>query len=284
MAGAGLVQIKRRIKSIGNTRKITRAMGLVATSKLRKVKDALIINQEYYKSVIETKDMVLSKLPEETLSIFFQGDEEKDKLYIIVTSDAGLSGGFNVSVINYFRDNIVSKGYSPQIIVVGEKGIGYINKLGYETAAEYVDLPDIPTMKEVRTISQHALELYKSGTVGEVKILYTKFLNPVKQIVTEETLLPITMENEEIEEDYIVEPQAEDMVEDVINLNIRAKILNCLINSKASEQSARMAAMDGATRNADDLLSELQTRFNRIRQSMITQEISEIVGGAEAQK
>ncbi len=284
MAGAGLVQIKRRIKSISNTRKITRAMGLVATSKLRKVKDVLIINQEYYKSVIETKDMVLSKLPEETLSIFFQGDEDKDTLYIIVTSDSGLSGGFNVSVINYFRENIVNKGYSPQIIVVGEKGIGYINKLGYETVAEYVDLPDIPTMKEVRTISQHAMELYKSGAVGKVKILYTKFLNPVKQIVTEETLLPITMENEEIEEDFILEPQAEDMVEDVLNLNIRAKILNCLINSKASEQSARMAAMDGATRNADDLLSELKTRFNRIRQSMITQEISEIVGGAEAQK
>lgn len=284
MAGAGLVQIKRRIKSIGNTRKITRAMGLVATSKLRKVKEALKVNEEYYKSVIETKDLVISKLPEETLNIFFQGDEDKDTLYIIVTSDAGLSGGFNVSVINYFRENIATKGYSPQIIVVGEKGISYINKLGYQTVAEYVDLPDIPTMKEVRTISQHALDLYKSGAVGEVKILYTKFLNPVKQVVTEETLLPITMENGELEEEYIVEPNIEDIMENVINLNIRAKILNCLISSKASEQSARMSAMDGATKNADDLLSELKTRFNRIRQSVITQEISEIVGGAEAQR
>lgn len=284
MAGAGLVQIKRRIKSISNTRKITRAMGLVATSKLRKVKEVLKTNEEYYKSVIETKDLVLSKLPEETLSIFFQGDEDKDTLYIILTSDAGLSGGFNISVINYFRDNIAAKGYSPQIIVVGEKGIGYINKLGYQTVAEYVDLPDIPTMKEVRTISQHAMDLYKSGAVGEVKIVYTKFLNSVKYTVTEETLLPITMENEEIEEDYIVEPKVEDIVEDVLNLNLRAKILNCLINSKASEQSARMSAMDGATKNADDLLSELKTKFNRIRQSIITQEISEIVGGAEAQK
>ncbi|MBP2032392.1 F-type H+-transporting ATPase subunit gamma [Clostridium algifaecis] len=283
MAGAGLVAIKRRIKSITSTQKITNAMKLIATSKLRKVRKKLEANNEYCKLFTSiVNEFVLGA---EEKNIYIDGNKSKAKLYIALNSDTGLCGGFNASVVNE-ADAVMSKDKeNNSLIVVGQKGRMYFKRLKYSTEAEYVDIPDIPTMKEVDTIVYKALDLYRSGKIGEVNIVYTKFISTVRQNVIVEKLLPLKGDKAE-ERNFIVkfEPSIDEMLDDVVKLHLKQKLLNCMINSKVSEQASRMTAMDGATKNANDLLDKLNLKYNRERQSAITQEITEIVGGAEALK
>ncbi|MCI1945312.1 ATP synthase F1 subunit gamma [Clostridium luticellarii] len=283
MAGAGLVTIKRRIKSITSTQKITKAMGLIATSKLRKVRKKLEANNKYcefFSSIVN--EFVLEA---ERNNIYINGNKSSKKLYIALNSDTGLCGGFNANVVNE-TDAVVSKERDNCLLIaVGQKGRMYFKRFGYTTESEYVDIPDIPTIEESGTIAYKALELYKSGKVGEVNIVYTRFISTVKQNVVIEKLLPLEGKKTE-KRNFIVkfEPSADEMMDDVVNLHLKQKILNCMINSKVSEQASRMTAMDGATKNANELLNDLNLKYNRARQSAITQEITEIVGGAEALK
>jgi F-type H+-transporting ATPase subunit gamma len=284
MSGAGLIEIKRRIKSVTNTRKITKAMGLVATSKLRKARIELEVNNKYYNSLNTITSEVLSTLEGFDDSVFIKGNSSNKKLFIIFTSDSGLCGGFNGNIASYLNNNFGDDKLNNVIMVVGQKGISYVKKYGFETVAEYVDIGDIPTSKDAKIISEHAIRLFKTGEVGEVNVIYTKFVSPVKQEVLLEKLLPVHVDNIKNQYDYIVEPGINEVFNNHLSVYLKGKVLNTMINSKASEQSSRMQAMDGATKNANDLLDKLNTKYNRIRQSAITQEISEIVGGAEAQK
>lgn len=284
MAGAGLIAIKRRIKSVTNTRKITKAMGLVATAKLRRARENLTVNDKYYSAVKEAMDIVMNNLEYEE-SLFLKGNHSSKKLFIVFTSDSGLCGGFNSSVVSQAVNVIKADRENSIIMVIGQKGRIYFNKFGYETAAEYVDIPDIPTMKEAKTIYDHALKLYNNGEVGEIHVVYTKFISPVKQIVTDEKILPVEKKALEGDIDPVnLELGYKETLESLIHTYMKAKILNSMVNAKVSEHGSRMSAMDGATKNANDLLEKLNLRYNRIRQSAITQEISEIVGGAEAQR
>ncbi|MHC6181262.1 ATP synthase F1 subunit gamma [Clostridium sp. JNZ X4-2] len=283
MAGAGLVTIKRRIKSITSTQKITKAMGLIATSKLRKVRRKLEVNNKYcelFSSIVN--EFVLEA---EVNNIYISGNRSKNKLYITLNSDTGLCGGFNANVVNE-ADAIMSKDREKCLLIaIGQKGRMYFKRLNYSTEAEYVDIPDVPTIKEADTIVYKALDLYRSGKVGEVNIVYTRFISTVRQNVIVEKLLPL--ESNKVEKrNFLVkfEPSADEMIDDVVALHLKQKILNCMVNSKVSEQASRMTAMDGATKNANDLLSNLNLKYNRARQTAITQEITEIVGGAEALK
>jgi F-type H+-transporting ATPase subunit gamma len=283
MAGAGLIAIKRRINSITNTRKITKAMGLVATAKLRKSREKLIINEQYYNSTVEIMKNILDNL--EYKSIYTHGNKSKKKLYIVLTSETGLCGGFNGNVINAATEQIKEYKEDSLVMVVGKKGKDYFNKLKYETAAEYVDVPDIPTSKEATMIANHAIELFRTGIVGEVYIVYTMFVSAVKMTVLTDKLFPVPFSSGYTPSGTMkFEPSVEDIVDDYIDLYLKECIMYCLLNSKASEHSTRMSAMDSSTKNANDLINKLKLKYNRIRQSIITQEISEIVGGAEAQK
>jgi F-type H+-transporting ATPase subunit gamma len=283
MAGAGLIAIKRRINSITNTRKITKAMGLVATAKLRKSREKLIINEQYYNSTVEIMKNILDNLEDE--SIYTHGNKSKKKLYIVLTSETGLCGGFNGNVINAAIEQIKEYKEDSLVMVVGKKGKDYFNKLKYETAAEYVDVPDIPTSKEATMIANHAIELFRTGMVGEVYIVYTMFVSAVKMTVLTDKLFPVPFSSGYTPSGIMrFEPSVEDIVDDYIDLYLKECIMYCLLNSKASEHSTRMSAMDSSTKNANDLINKLKLKYNRIRQSIITQEISEIVGGAEAQK
>lgn len=283
MGGAGLIAIKRRIKSVTNTRKITKAMGLVATSKLRKVRDRLTINEQYYSRY----SSVIKELFEnyEEHSIYAYGNGSPKKLYIVLTSDTGLCGGFNLSVLNKALDYVSADRDNSLIIIIGQKGRNYFNKLKYKTVAEYVEVPDLPNIKEAREISSNVLEMFINGEVGEINVVYTKFLSGVKQEVQVSKLLPVDIKGRVSFNDKIIfEPDLGEIVENAMKLYINEMILYSMLSSKASEHSARMNAMDGATKNANDLLQKLNLKYNRIRQSAITQEISEIVGGAEAQR
>lgn len=283
MAGAGLIAIKRRIKSVTNTRKITKAMGLVATAKLRKSREKLLINEQFYDSTVELMKNILDNYDD--ISIYTCSNKSPKKLYIVFTSEAGLCGAFNGNVISKAVEIIKNDRDNSVTMVVGQKGKNYFNRLKFDTVAEYVDVPDIPTSKEAGIIANHALELYKRGEVGEIHVIYTKFVSAVKMTVLVEKLLPIPFSSGYMPNDVLnFEPNIEELLEEYISLYLKELIMYCMFNSKASEHSSRMNAMDSSTKNANDLLNKLNLQFNRVRQSVITQEISEIVGGAEAQR
>ncbi|SFC32911.1 ATP synthase F1 subunit gamma [Clostridium uliginosum] len=283
MGAAGLIEIKRRIKSVENTRKITNAMGLVATSKLRKSRKELLVNQKFVESTEKIVKNLASTIFEDEENIYFKANNSKDKLYILMSSDSGLCGGFNGSIVSYLETLVRDEKDNIKIIIVGSKGVSYVRRFGLETIAEYVDIPDIPSVKEVKIIFEKALKMYKEGEVSEVKVVYSDFISPVKQEPKAVNILPVD-KIEGKSGECIIEPEGEEVLNDALNIYLKGKLRNILLSSKCSEQSARMVAMDGATKNANDILSALNLKFNRIRQQMITQEISEIVGGAEAQK
>lgn len=282
MGAAGLIEIKRRLKSVESTRKITKAMGLVATSKLKKVRKELTNNIEYNKLCKNIVDVVISNLPDGYESIYCT-ERTGDKLYIVLTSDTGLCGGYNNNVVAYLKEVLGKESENTKIVLVGSKGLSYIKKYGLTTFNEYVAIPDIPTVAEINKIYNEAIYLYKQGEISEVNIVYTEFISPIKQEPKVVKLLPFEQKGKE-QGNFIIEPDFEEVLNNSIDMYLKSELNHCMLNSKASEQSARMTAMDGATENANDIIRNLQIKYNRIRQSVITQEISEIVGGAEAQK
>lgn len=282
MGAAGLIEIKRRLKSVESTRKITKAMGLVATSKLRKVRNELANNEKYNELCKDIVDVVVSNLPEGYESIYCT-ERKGDKLYIVLTSDTGLCGGYNNNVIAYLKEVLDNESGTEKIVLVGSKGLSYMSKYSLNTFNEYVSIPDIPTISEINKIYNEAIYLYKQGGVSEVNIVYTKFISPMKQEPILIKMLPFEV-NSSKKEDYLIEPDFEEVLNNSIDTYLKSQLQNCMLHAKASEQSSRMTAMDGATENASDIINNLNIKYNRIRQSVITQEISEIVGGAEAQK
>ena len=258
-------------------------MGLVATSKLRKCRKELSINEQYLE-IAEKTMKSLARISEEKLTTsYFDGNDGNYKLYIIITSDTGLCAGYNNNVVAFLDSLIKDDKDNCKIISVGSKGISYLRRNGLETIDEYVDIPDIPTIKEVKLVYEKALKLFVSAEVSEVNVVYTEFISPIKQEVKSEKLLPVERAVGEVGE-QIVEPDLKTVLTDSLDIYLKGKLRALMLSAKCSEQSARMQAMDGATSNANDIIQELNIRYNRIRQSMITQEISEIVGGAEAQK
>lgn len=282
MGAAGLIEIKRRMKSVESTRKITKAMGLVATSKLTKVRKELLANERYNKLCKEILKEVISTLSEDYESIYFN-NSKGDKLYIALTSDTGLCAGYNGNLALYLNSVLNTDSNDYRVVVVGSKGISYLKRYNINTFSEYIDMPDIPTTKEVNKIYNDAIYLYLKGEVSEVNIVYTEFVSPVKQEVKSLRILPIE-DSSNSKGQYIIEPNEEEVLKSTMDMYLKSQLKNCMLSAKASEQSSRMTAMNGATENANDILQELHIKFNRIRQSIITQEISEIVGGAEAQK
>lgn len=282
MCAAGLLDIKKRIKSVENTRKITNAMGLVATSKLRKSKKELLVNNGFIDSIEPIVKNLAATASEDGGNVYFNGNNSENKLYVVITSDSGLCGGFNSNVVSYLQSTIGDRKNNSKIILIGSKGVGYIKRAKLEAVAEYVGSSDLPTVSDAKLIFDKALEMYINGEVSEVNIVYSNFVSTVKQEPKAVKILPI----EKLEgktNSAIVEPDMGTVLEDALGIYLKGKIRGILLSSKCSEQSSRMQAMDGATKNADDLLSNLKLKFNRIRQGVITQEISEIVGGAAAQ-
>ena len=283
MGAAGLLEIKKRIKSVENTRKITNAMALVATSKLRKSRRELAVNNKFIESTEPIIRNLATTASEDGDNIYFDGNNNENKLYVVMTSDSGLCGGFNGGVVSYLQTLVGDKKSNAKIIVVGNRGIGYVKRAKLDTVGEYVDISDLPTVRDAKVIFDKALQMFINEEVSEVNIVYSKFVSPVRQEPIVDRILPIEKIEGKINKS-LIEPNIETVLEDALNIYLKGKIRGILLSSKCSEQSSRMTAMDGATKNANDLLSDLKLKYNRIRQGAITQEISEIVGGAAAQK
>lgn len=284
MAATGLVTIKRRIKSVKNTKKITKAMGLVATSKLKKAREKLNGSNNYYSAYKQIMDDIIPSLSEE--SIFITGNKSTKKLIIVITSDMSLCGSYNSSILIRLNEIIGENKEDYIVMLIGQRGRILIKRYKYDTVAEYVEIPDVPTTKESNIIYRHALSMFLNNEVGEVWLLYTKFFNQLRKEPVHVKLLPLVAEevNPDKETDFDIEGNSEEFLENLVAPYLNAVILNGMINAKVAEQSYRMEAMESATKSADDLIDKYNLMYNRIRQSAITQEISEIVGGAQAQK
>jgi F-type H+-transporting ATPase subunit gamma len=286
MSETSLVSLKRRIKSIKNTQKITRAMGLVATSKLRKVSSKLLVNNQFYRSFSHTIDQLIT-YSSNIDNKYFECSKCKKKLYIVFSSDLGLCGSFNGNVFQKLLKEIAGNEKNCEIITIGQKARGILKKNSLESVAEFVDISDVPEEEDADIIASKIFEIFDSCEFGEVYCIYTKYFTPVKQEVLLKKLLPIEKEKEPketIKTSFEFEPEEKEFLNNISHFYIKQCIYNFFLNSRASEQGARMSAMDAANKNGNDIIDKLQLKYNRIRQSAITEAIAEIVSGAEAQK
>ncbi|NQZ28922.1 MAG: F0F1 ATP synthase subunit gamma [Mycoplasmatales bacterium] len=282
---ASLQETKSRLTSVSTTKKITKAMQLVATAKLRKAKSNLESIQEYYTSVYETFQKLLNNVSD--VKKLFPQNAKKSTLFIVITSDLGLCGGYNSNILKLLKADVKP---SDKIIVLGNKGISHLGAVAIPTFKEYASVGDEPNYDYASGIGQEAISQYLAGEVEKVKLIHTKFINSVTFEAKCTQLLPIEKpQNSETKEVKTVkvmtefEPSPEIVLKKSIPLYVSAMIFGSMVESKVSEMSSRRTAMENATDNAEELIKKLNLEYNRARQAAITQEISEIVGGSEAQ-
>ena len=287
-----LKAVKSRIATVKSTQQITRAMKMVAASKLRKAQGRLLQMRPYADKLNQILNNVSANLSEKNISIYAQEREVKNVLIVIYTSDRGLCGAFNANIYRYLRQYISNKYPTHhkegrlQIMTVGTKGRDYYKNKDQRLITDHAELFSEQTFSNVREAAEDAMEMFASGKIDRVELVYNTFKNVATQVVTNEQFLPVQTEEEEdatkTSIEYIYEPSEEYIVEELIPQSLKIQFYKAYLESAASEQGARMTAMDQATENAGELLSELKLTYNRTRQAAITKEILEIVGGANA--
>lgn len=289
-----LKEIRNRIATVNSTQQITKAMKLVAASKLRKAQDAITQMRPYAESLNKILSNLSASYTGEIESPYLQERPAEKILLIINTSDRGLCGSFN-SGIQKFAYNIIQTEYASQLakgnvhcLCLGKKGKDFFAKRGFQIIGEeHTDIFTRLSFENVKKIGDFVLKLYADAKYDKVVLIYNEFKNVVTQILKQETFLPLqksTAQTQTESGDYILEPSAEEIIQDLIPYSLKIKLYRAILESNASEQGARMTAMDKATDNASELLKQLRLEYNRSRQAAITKEILEIVGGAEALK
>jgi F-type H+-transporting ATPase subunit gamma len=288
MAGMGTRDIKRKIKSVNNTRQITKAMELVSTAKLKRTKDRMNVTKPYFETVLEAVQSIIES--EKNLKHEFVNKREPNKtLYIVITGDRGLCGGYNINAMKAAVQDMRDPEHS-LIITIGRKAASYFRSNGYNIHESFEGISEKPVYSDALTIGRMALELYKQEKVDEIKFIYTTLVSTISQEPVMLKLLPVEAregKEVEIDEDYefiTYEPSPEEVLSFIIPKYMASTIYGGLIESAASEQAARRVAMENASNNADELIDDLTLTYNQARQAAITQEIAEIVGGAEALK
>ena len=293
MAGGNIREIKRRIKSVNSTKQITKAMELVSTSKLRKAREKLDKTRPFFNTVKTTINEILSDA-DDIKSEYFVGHREiKKTCYIVVTADRGLCGSFNSGAI---KETVISmkEKKDVSVIAIGQKGRDFFKQNGYDMDGEYLQVLADVNFNQAKKISNLALQLYKQEMVDEIYLVYTNFVSTLSQQAECMRLLPLDktsikvdeeVEKEEKPFEFIsYEPSPVSLFNYLVPKYIESVVFGSLVESATSEQGARRVAMENATDNAEDMIDALTLHYNRARQAAITQEISEIVAGAEAVK
>lgn len=280
--------IKRRIKGINNTKQITKAMELVASARLRKARTKLEKSRPYYNTVYENIMQVLGDLGN-LKHPYLNVRDVKKSLYIVVTADRGLAGGFNANINRLVENEIKERKDEVSLIVVGSKGRDFYRNREYDIKEEFIGMTEDPSFSDARDIGNIVMEMYKKEEIDEVKIAYTEFVSTISQEAKMLKLLPndsLKDDGSEKEKSAIVEfePAADEVLDYLIPKYIQAVIYGSLIESSCSQQGARRVAMENATDNAEEMIDEFELEYNRARQAAITTEITEIVTGAEALK
>jgi len=291
---ANLKEVKGRIQSVTSTQQITKAMKMVAAAKLRRAQDRITQMRPYANKLSAIISNVSSSIDQEAIeNPYAEVRDEKKVLLVVVSSDRGLCGAFNSNVFKYTKALVAEK-YSTQeasgdltIMPIGKKSYEYFKKRGYNIIDTYQELMANLTFLNALEAAEFTMEGFINGHYDKVEIVYNEFKNVATQIVQNECLLPIqNLVREEVpsnnSSDYIFAPSQEFIFAEIIPKSLKIQFYKTLLESNASEQGARMTAMDQATDNAGDLLKELKLTYNRTRQAAITKEILEIVGGAEA--
>jgi F-type H+-transporting ATPase subunit gamma len=297
---ASLKAIRRRIATAKSTQQITRALKLVSAARLRRAQEALVNALPYSEALARVADSLLTS---EGISVGPVEGAQKRSLLVVVASDRGLAGGYNSYLFRaaeVTRQNIRASGLDIELFAVGKKAVDYFRRASVPVALSRVDnLPRLATIALARDIAARILADYSSGAIDEAGIVYTHFQSAIVQKPVYERLLPIKPPGDagikpgsEVEAavsksdapkiDYLVEPSREELVPVVLRGYLEAAVYHALLEAEASEQGARMTAMDAATNNADDMISSLTLDMNRARQAQITRELMDIVGGAEA--
>ena len=286
---AGGKEIRDKIKSVQSTAKITKAMEMVAASKMRKAQDRMLAARPYAEK-IRSVVAHISKANLEYKHPFTIERDVKRVGYIVISSDRGLCGGLNINIFRRVMSDLVEwdgKGAEIDIACIGSKGLGYFRRQGANIVSEASNLGDAPSLKDLVGAVKVMLKAYEDGKIDRLYVIGNKFVNTMTQQPTVQQLLPIEADEAAAAEvpalfDYIYEPEAKPVLDVVLERYVESQIYQNVVENVACEQSARMIAMKSATDNAGDLIKELQLVFNKARQAAITQEISEIVSGAAA--
>lgn len=282
---ASMRDIKRRKSSVQSTQQITKAMKLVSTVKLQRAKGRAEKSKTYFSCMYDTVASMLSKAGTVNHPFLMAGESTK-KAVIVITANRGLAGGYNSNIVKLIKNSDFKK-EDLLLYTIGTKGRDALARLGYTIAADYSEVIDEPMYSDAMEISKKLLEEFAAGRIGEIYVAYTGFRNTVTHVPTLLKLLPVKVEDDRPQsEDHQAvmefEPECEEAIDLIIPKYITSLIYGALIESVASENGARMQAMDSATSNADDMISKLSLLYNRARQSSITQELTEIIAGAEA--
>lgn len=281
-------EIRSQIASIQNTQKITKAMEMVAASKMKKAQDQMTRARPYADKISNVIAHLAQAHPEYS-SEFFNQREVKKKGYIIISSDRGLCGGLNNNLFKLIVETIEDdkkKNIKPAFSLIGSKATSFFQRMGGHVMAQTAQLGDKPKIEQVLGLIKSTIDSFISGEIDEVYIVYNKFLNTVSQDPTMQKVLPIKAEEKDNDYDhywdYLYEPDAETVLESLFTRYIESLVYRGLVENLACEQASRMVAMKAASDNATDLTAELQLIYNKNRQAAITQEISEIISGAAA--
>ena len=285
-------EIRGKIKSVENTKKITKAMEMVAASKMRKAQERMRAARPYSEKVRNIAANLGKANPEYT-HVFMKSNDAKTAGFIVVTTDKGLCGGMNTNILRAVTNKIKdlqTDGVGTQAVAIGNKGLGFLNRVGAKVVSHVTQLGDKPHLDTLIGPTKVLLDAYASGEVNAVYLCYTRFINTMKQEPVIMQLLPLsasTMEAESKESgghawDYLYEPDPQTVIDELLVRYTESLVYQALAENMASEQSARMVAMKSATDNAGEVIGELKLVYNKTRQAAITKELSEIVAGAAA--
>ncbi len=282
-------EIRGKIKSVENTKKITKAMEMVAASKMRKAQERMRAARPYSEKIRHVAAN-LGKANPEYVHPFMELNQAKAAGLIVVTTDKGLCGGLNTNVLravtHKLRD-LQAEGHSAQAVAIGNKGLGFLNRSGVKVVSQATQLGDTPHLDKLIGPVKVLLDAYVNGEINSVYLCFTRFINTMKQESVIEQLLPLSEDRLKVHEghhswDYIYEPDAHVVIDELLIRYVEALVYQAVAESMASEQSARMVAMKSATDNAGNVINELKLVYNKTRQAAITKELSEIVAGAAA--
>lgn len=285
---ANLKEVKQRITSVVSTQQITKAMKMVSAAKLRRAQDKIIAMRPFSKKLTSILNSVASASEGEVDLIYSQKREVKKVLLVAITSDKGLCGAFNTNVIKAANAAILGQFSQAEVTImpIGKKSVEFFRKSKYAVIEDHSGLFLDLSIDRIREAANHAMDAFVKGEFDQVFLVFNEFKNVATQVIRTEQFLPMASEaikgEKPAEVDYILEPSREFILQEIVPKALRVQFYKAILESNASEHGARMTAMDKATENAGDLLKELRLLYNRSRQAAITNEILEIVSGANA--
>ena len=293
MASGNMKDIKRRIKSVESTMQITKAMELVASSKLRKAKEKADNARPFFNALYDTMCEIQSENPG-FFSQYMKKREVKTVLLVVIAGDRGLAGGFNSNVLKLAQariNELQAAGQEVKIVAIGKKSSEYFNKRGYDVSESYINIAEGIKIHVAASIADKVVQPFVKGEIDRVELFRTEYVSPLVQRAETLPLLPLDIHAEaeaaeagKIKELPVYEPSPRDVFDSIVPKYITGIIFGAVVDSFASEQAARRTAMESASDNASEMISDLSLLYNRARQASITQEITEIVGGASAQE